>query len=147
MISDYILKDSIQLIDSVSSWEEAIRISTEPLLKGGYIKESYVDAMINGVKEFGPYIVIAPMIAMPHARPECGALKIGISILKLKEPVSFTDDGENQAKILFALSAAESESHIHILSDICTLLSDEEVYQKIINCEDYEELLSLLKVK
>ena len=39
-------------------------------------------------KENGTYIVIAPGIAMPHARPECGAKKIGISqadAVKLKE--------------------------------------------------------------
>ena len=40
--------------------------------------------MINNVKEIGSYIVIAPKVAIPHARPEDGTNKLGISFLKLE---------------------------------------------------------------
>ena len=63
---------------SAKDWEDAIRIATKDLLAGGYIKESYVDGIIDCVKEFGPYIVIAPDIALPHARPEKGAIRPGL---------------------------------------------------------------------
>lgn len=52
-----------------------MRIGGELLEKSGAIEPRYIDAMINTVKEIGPYIVIAPGIAMPHARPEAGAKK------------------------------------------------------------------------
>lgn len=45
-------------------------------MNNGCIKESYIDAMVNTVKNMGPYIVIAPGIAMPHAAPEDGVLKL-----------------------------------------------------------------------
>jgi len=33
---------------------------------------SYVDAMVRAVEELGPYMVVAPGIALAHARPEDG---------------------------------------------------------------------------
>ena len=44
-------------------------------------KQSYVDGIIASVKELGPYIVIADGIAMPHTRPEQGAIGIGCSLI------------------------------------------------------------------
>lgn len=86
MIKDFSLNESlIQLLPEVSDWQEAITKSAAPLLEQGYIDSGYLKAMIDSVHEYGPYIVIAPMVAMPHARPETGSKKLGFSILKLEK--------------------------------------------------------------
>lgn len=36
--------------------------------------------MIESVEEYGPYIVIGPHLALAHARPEDGSLKLGLSL-------------------------------------------------------------------
>ena len=48
-------------------WEEAIRLSGEILKQNELITDQYVDQVINDVKEYGPYIVIVPGVAMPHS--------------------------------------------------------------------------------
>ena len=53
------------------------------LVEQGCAKQSYVDGIIASVKELGPYIVIADGIAMPHTRPEQGAIGIGCSLITL----------------------------------------------------------------
>ena len=55
-------------------------------------KPSYVEGIIKAVKELGPYIIISDGLAMPHTRPEDGALDIGCSLITLKEPVLFEGD-------------------------------------------------------
>ncbi|MFZ5969685.1 MAG: PTS sugar transporter subunit IIA [Bacillota bacterium] len=136
-------KDFIQFEQEVSSWEEAIIKSSTPLLKEGFIEQSYVDAMIDSVKEYGPYIVIAPNIALPHARPETGSKKAGFSILKLEKPVAFSDQDEHKVQLLIALSCVEATTHLEILQSIVTILSDEEKYQAVFNAKTTDEILDI----
>lgn len=50
------------------SWEEAIKKACQPLLEQKIIEPEYPGYIISNVHEFGPYIVIAPEICIPHAQ-------------------------------------------------------------------------------
>lgn len=144
MISGFELtKDFIQFEDEVKDWEEAIVKSSKPLLDAGLIEKSYVKAMIDSVKEYGPYIVIAPNVAMPHARPETGSKKVGFSILKLKNPVAFSEEEGHKVQLLIALSCADANTHIEILQALVMILSDEEKNNKLFNAKTIEEILDV----
>jgi len=84
MIEDVLRDQNILLQQEVSTWEESIIRVSEPLVKEQVIESRYIDAMINSVKEFGPYIVIGKHIALAHARPEDGVNKLGISVATTK---------------------------------------------------------------
>ena len=45
--------------------------------------------MIDVVRDMGPYIVLAPGLAMPHARPEMGAKQVGAALVTLEKPIDF----------------------------------------------------------
>lgn len=136
-------KDFIQFEEKISSWEEAIIKSSEPLLKASLVEQSYIDAMIDSVKEHGPYIVIAPNIAMPHARPELGSKKTGFSILKLENPVAFSEKEEHNAQLVIALSCVDATTHIEILQALVTILSNKEKHDLIFNAKTAEEILRI----
>ena len=55
--------------------EEAIREAGNALCRAGACSPQYVQAMVDSYRELGPYFVIAPGLALPHARPEQGAMK------------------------------------------------------------------------
>ncbi|MCT4544830.1 MAG: PTS sugar transporter subunit IIA [Vallitalea sp.] len=143
MITDSINKEVVQYRESVQNWREAIKVASQPMLDQGKITEDYINAMIESVEELGPYIIIAPMIAMPHARPERGSKEIGLSVLKLKQPVSFTDDNENLASLLVVLSCKEDGKHIEVLQELAQVLSDEKKYEKALNSQSIEEVLEV----
>lgn len=144
MIQGFELTESyIQFFDEIESWEEAVRLSAKPLLEGGKVKQSYIDGMIESVKEHGPYIVIAPNIALPHARPETGSVEIGYSVMKLKNPVSFSEDGESDASLFIALSCVDSSKHIEMLQEIVMILSDQEKHDGIFAATTKEEILEI----
>ncbi|MCD8502409.1 MAG: BglG family transcription antiterminator, partial [Bacillaceae bacterium] len=111
VLKDLLTTETIQYKDKVSNWREAIIIAAEPLLKLGSISESYIEAMITNIDNLGPYIVIAPDIALPHARPEEGVFKIGMSLLKLKNRVAFSDQEKHQVRLVFVLAAIDNERH------------------------------------
>ena len=48
------------------SWEEAIKACTT-FIRAKIIEPEYSGYIISNVHEFGPYIVIAPEICIPHA--------------------------------------------------------------------------------
>ena len=65
-------------------WQEAIDFSMVSLLDKNYISENYIQAIKDSTINNGPYYILAPGVAMPHARPECGALKTGMSLTLLE---------------------------------------------------------------
>ena len=81
------------------------------LLAKNYISENYIQAIKDSTISNGPYYILAPGVAMPHARPECGALKTGMSLTLLKQGVYFPGNDE-PIKLLIGLSAADADSHI-----------------------------------
>ena len=82
-----VLENKINIVDNVKDWEDAIRTAAKPLLADMSITNHYVEAMINNVKKFGTYIVVAPKVAMPHSRPEDGVNKNCLALLKINEGV------------------------------------------------------------
>ncbi len=142
MLSEY-LKDNINFVDNVFSWEEAIKIGAKPLLEKGYITPKYVEDMITNVKKNGSYIVIVPDIAMPHARNEGGVIKTGISFLKLKNHTVFPEDKE--VSILLTLAAKDNSEHLELLSNLSSILIEEDVREKFKNYNTKEEILNLIR--
>lgn len=136
-------EDYIQFVDKAKDWEEAVQLSGNPLLEGGEIKQSYIDGMIESVKEHGPYIVIAPNIALPHARPETGSVKIGFSYMKLNEPVSFAEDGSADASLFIALSCVDADTHLEMLQSIVLVLSDQEKHDALFAATTKEEVMNI----
>ncbi|MDY0138555.1 MAG: BglG family transcription antiterminator [Candidatus Izemoplasmatales bacterium] len=142
MLNELITKDHITFIDKVDSYPEALRKGAEVLIKNNYITEQYVEKVIENVDTLGPYIVVAPDVAISHARPIDGALKLGMSILILKEPVSFSDEKDRNARIIVTLSAPDADSHLVALGQLSELLMEET--DKILNMSSKEEALALI---
>ena len=143
MLSKY-LKGNINFLNRVSSWEESIRVASDPLLKKGNITPKYIQDMIDNVNKNGPYIVIVPGIAMPHARNEGGVIKTGISFLKLQNNVQFPEGKE--VNIIIVLAAEDNSSHLGLLSDLSSILIDEDVVNKFRDSSNEEEIMNVIKM-
>lgn len=137
----------IQIDDEVKDWETAIRIAAKPLLDNGYIRSTYIQKMIDYVKKYGPYIIVVPNVALPHGKPEDGAIKIGMSLLVLKKPVSFTKEKKHQVKLLFVLSSIDQETHLRALSQLSEVLSSASIFEKITKCNDAYQIWKIFKDK
>lgn len=143
-LASWLNQQRIQYVTSVADWKEAIHIAASPLLQEGVISPAYVEAIIGQKEEIGPYFVIAPRIAMPHARPEQGANGLGLSIVRLATPVTFDADENDPVDALFMFSAPDSNSHIEMISALAEVLSDEDAMAAIFNAGSQHELSALL---
>lgn len=136
--------ENVQILASAEDWKDAVRKSDVPLEKGNFITANYKKAIIENVEKLGPYICIAPHVAMPHARPEQGALKTQIAVTLFRNEISFPRK-DATAKLFITLSAADSESHLQVLVKISELLQDEQKAAQILNAADEKELYGYFK--
>ena len=131
--------ENVQICEKANDWREAIKISVQPLEQGGYVKSCYKDGIIENVEKLGPYIMIADEIAMPHARPEQGAIETQIGITLFREGVRF-DGKETTARLFVTLAAKDSDSHVDALVKISELLSDDAKVEMILAAPDVQTL-------
>ncbi len=117
--------NSIKLQANASNWREAIKIGTDMLIASGAIQPSYHDAIISSVEELGPYICIAPNLALPHARPENGVLRTAFALVTLEEPIYFEGE-EEPVDVLITLAGSSSDEHMEGLMEVTQVLDDEE---------------------
>ncbi len=144
MMESVLLDDYIAIDKEVGSWEEAIALSASPLLSAGIIEEAYITAMIKSVKEHGPYIVIGPHLALAHARPEDGANQLGLSVLKLKKPVTFNHELNDPVQLVFCLSAVDSFSHLTIMRELVHLIHDTDKVRRLCQTRTVDDFKRLL---
>lgn len=144
MLSEIIEKKRYSFHDGFDNWEEAIAASCKPLIEEKVIEEEYVDSIINSVKKFGPYIVIAPNICIPHAQEGKGVNDTAICFMKTDKPVHFSDKPEEAAQLFFVLASTDNEKHMNNLVNMVSLIEDQEVVNKLLNAKSVEDLKSLL---
>ncbi len=144
MIEQLLKEEIVELNLQVKDWCEAVKASGRLLVKDGKVEESYVDSMINTVKEMGAYIVMAPGVAMPHARPENGVKELGISVIMLKKPVPFGNEEFDPVKLIFAICAKENKEHIQLLQELSCILDDNELIGKCEKCKTKKDLIDLI---
>ena len=147
MLSELLTKTTIKVNVDASDWEDAVRKCGELLMENGSVEPRFITAMIQTVKEMGPYIVIVPGIALPHARPSDGVIKMGMSLIKLSTPVNFGNKENDPVSVVICLGAIDNYSHTKALSTLVNLFNNDEKIEILKNANSLEEILPLLKDK
>ncbi len=133
----------IAIIDHAQDWKHAIRLSVEPLIVDGLAEPRYLDGIYNNIAQNGDYIIVAPGFAIPHTRPENGAIGTGFSLIKLNKPVVFSSGEE--VSLLIALVASDSEAHLDMLSELTDLLADDEIMERMQHAISVDVLKEILQ--
>ena len=144
MIQDILSDDNILLETEEFTWQEAIKKVAEPLLSKEIITGDYIQAMIESVEEYGPYIVIGPHLALAHARPEDGSLKLGLSLSIFEKPVVFGHEFNDPVKVMFCLSAIDSYSHLNVMKRLVNLIREEDNLIKLTEAKSIKTVKEIL---
>lgn len=136
-------ENNVKLNIKVNGWEDAVRQGAQILVDNGQVESRYVDEIIKSIKNFGPYIVISDGLAIPHTRPENGAIDIGFSLITLENSVQF-DNETSPVNVLICFSAVDGNSHLEILRMIVNFVEEGKI-EKIAKLRNISELLELIK--
>lgn len=135
-----ISREAILIDNEAATADEAILAAGNALLASGACTAEYVQAMLSNYRELGPYFVIAPELAMPHARPEQGALRAQLSLVRLRQPVVFGHAENDPVRLVLGLAATGQDEHIQLIQKLVTLLGDESALHLLLNSSDPDQI-------
>ena len=144
LLQDLLSEDNVSFRYPAETWEDVIRHGGQLMVDAGFTEPTYTEAMIDVVRDMGPYIVLAPGLAMPHARPEMGAKQVGTALVTLEKPIDFGSPENDPVSVAVFLCAPNKDEHIQLLTDIATLFEDEEFLDAAVNFESIEDVQSFL---
>lgn len=133
-------------VDHVDSWQEGVKLSTESLVKTGYVSENYYQQIVDCIEKYGPYVVFDHLIAMPHSQEGAeGAFKTGVGFLRVKEDVDFgtDEDGEQKiARLFFTLAAKDPSEHIDNIQQLMNVFCNDELIDALLEANSPEDILA-----
>ena len=144
LLADAFGEGSILLKGSVDNRSAAIELAGELLVASGRATKGYVASMLDAVEKFGPYIVIAPGIALAHGKPSEDVIETGLSLLVLENAIEFQHSQNDPVQLVFGLAATDHESHIELMSELAQFLSDQENVNSLLTCSDSDQIRLLL---
>lgn len=124
---------------AVDKWD-AIAEAGNLLVKGGYVKMEYVDAMMERERIATTYLGMG--IAIPHGTESAKkqVLRSGITVVQYPEGVDF--DGE-KAYLVIGI-AGVGDQHLELLARVSEALEDEQVLEKLKTTTDSEDIYKVL---
>lgn len=146
MLKELIEKQRYSFHQSFDNWEDAVKAACIPLEEQRAIEREYSDLIIKSIKKYGPYIVIAPKIAIPHAQEGKGVNETCICFMKTDTPVSFGDSAEYDAQLFFVLASMNNDIHLKNLSKLVEMISDQEVVNDLLKAKSVEDLKKLAEI-
>ncbi|MGL4382674.1 MAG: PTS sugar transporter subunit IIA [Bacilli bacterium] len=129
----------------VNTWQEAIYVGGQLLIEKGLIKKGYLDDIVSAMNELGPYAVIAPGIALAHARPSSDVLEDCIALITLQEGVNFNHKTNDPVDIVFVFGAKSNNAHLDVIQELAIIISNPNNVEAIKQANSIPELLNIFK--
>ena len=144
MLEQYLSASRILTGARADSLEEAVLLCGGLLTTDGAASEHYPQAMLETVRELGPYAVMAPGVAVPHARPDRGGLFPAVALVFLREPIPF-ESSNGPVRVIAGFCGVDDESHMALLSALIPLISNRALLESAAAAKTPEEVLLHIK--
>jgi PTS system ascorbate-specific IIA component len=138
---------AVRLRVPAADWRDAIRQAGQALVAAGITTEAYTDEMIATVEKLGPYMVIAPGIALAHSRPSPAVLQAGLCWVTLATPVAFGNAVNDPVDLVIGLAALDHDGHIDLMAALAAALADEPRLARARAATTSQELTNALNDK
>ena len=144
-ISSLLPDRAIWIGADATDWRDAIRRAGDALTASGAVTHAYTDEMIATVESLGPYIVIAPGIALAHSRPSPAVLRTGLSLVLLGHPIEFGHRTNDPVRLVIGLAAPDDAGHVDALASLAEFLMDDARRESLLGARDAATVRSLVR--
>lgn len=128
-------------------WRAAVRLAGAALTASGATKAGYSDEMIRMIEEHGPYVVIAPGLALAHARPGPEVLADGLSVVTLATPVAFGHPHNDPVSVVLGLAIRSADAHLASIAAIANIFNDSDAISALAGAQSTREVLEIMGVE
>ncbi len=120
------LPDSaIQLGATAADWRAAVRLAGARLSDSGAARPGYADEMIRMIEDHGPYVVIAPGLALAHARPGPEVVADGLSVV-------------------LGLAVTDARAHLGSVAELANVFNDSTAIEDLAAAETTDDVHRIL---
>jgi PTS system ascorbate-specific IIA component len=144
-LSDLLAPSAVLIRADAGDWRAAVTRAGEALIAGGATTAAYTDEMIATVEQLGPYIVIAPGIALAHSRPSPAVLHAGVSLVTLSRPVTFGHKQNDPVSLVVGLAAPDEEGHVQALSTLAEFLSEGSRRDALLRADSTTQVVDMVR--
>ncbi|MEY2518098.1 MAG: ascorbate system or component [bacterium] len=138
------LPDSaIVLGAQAEDWRAAVRLAGSALAASGAAKPAYADEMIRMIEEHGPYVVIAPGLALAHARPGPAVIADGLAVVTLADPVSFGHPHNDPVSVIIGLAIERSDVHLASVADLANVFNDSSAIPALRDAKSIDDVRAI----
>jgi PTS system ascorbate-specific IIA component len=128
-------------------WRAAVTLVGEALTASGASKPGYAREMIRMIEEHGPYVVVAPGLALAHARPGPEVLHDGLAIVTLAEPVKFGHPHNDPVFVVLGLAIASVSAHLAAVAAVANVFNDSSAIEELAVATTTDEVLRIMGVE
>jgi PTS system ascorbate-specific IIA component len=137
---------AVVLAATAEDWRAAVTLAGEALAASGSARPGYASEMIRMIEEHGPYVVIAPGLALAHARPGPEVLADGLSIVTLAEPVDFGHPYNDPVSVVLGLAIAPGGDHLGAVAAVANVFNDSTAIADLAAADSVEAVRAILGV-
>jgi len=138
---------AIELGASAGDWRAAVRLAGRALERSGAALAGYADEMIRMIEEHGPYIVIAPGLALVHARPGPDVLADGLAVVTLSDAVRFGHPHNDPVEVVLGLAMPDPSEHVPTIAALANVFNDAGVIGRIAAARHPDEVRAAMHLQ
>lgn len=138
--------EAIEVAATAVDWREAVRLAGAGLVRSGAARAGYSQEMIRMIDEHGPYVVIAPGLALAHARPGPDVLGDGLAIVTLATPVAFGHPHNDPVRVILGLAIKSSDRHLAAVAGLANVFNDSSAIQRLADAPTAEAVQRIMGV-
>jgi PTS system ascorbate-specific IIA component len=136
--------NAIQLGATAADWRSAVRLAGARLSDSGAARPGYADEMIRMIEDHGPYVVIAPGLALAHARPGPEVMADGMSVVTLETPVDFGHPHNDPVSVILGLAVLDARSHLGSVAELANVFNDSSAIEELAAAETTGDVQRIL---
>ena len=136
-------KNRIFVSNERITFGNALEIGLNILLKDKCIKEKSIYNLKDMVEKFGRYLFIDKRILFCYDKEKENCIKPGITLVVSKEGIKV--DEEEDADILFLLTARNKIEHLKVISELIRLIEKKNFLNEIIELKKSEDIKNKIK--
>lgn len=127
-----------------ADWRAAVRAAGVDLVSARAVGRAYVDELVQQIEQSGPYCVVAPGVAVPHARASAVVRRDALAIVLLDEPVPFGHPHHDPVRVVIAMAARNPRRHLQMLAELANALDASGVIDRVAAATTRDEALAAL---
>lgn len=132
--------ECIRLGATAATWREAVLQAADVLAEVGAVTPKYGERMLRVIDTFGPYVVVAPGVALVHARPDVDVRENAAALLTFPDGVSFGHSEHDPVRAVVALAVRRPEDHVKIIAVLAKSIDREGALEWLLERDDPVDL-------